>query len=262
MSNRKKLTEEQKKHFNEARKKTCLERYGNPNYNNMDKNRATKKERYGDENYNNQEKHEETCLERYGQTHHNKVKEISNKISKKKKSKETQKKYENTMMERYGVTNCNLSPIIREKYTNTLLKNYGVENPLKNKDIYNKHIQTMKQNNSFIKSKNEEELYQELCEEYGAENVIRQYRDEERYPFDCDFYVKSKDLFIEVNIHPSHGTHPFNPENEDDIVLLEKLKNENTEWSNMIIDVWSVRDYKKQQIAKENNLNYITIYSN
>lgn len=165
------------------------------------------------------------------------------------------------MIERYGFSNPNSCPELRKKYTETLLKNYNVTNPLKNKEIYDKHIQTMKDNNSFKKSKDEEELYIKLCEQYGKENIIRQYSDE-RYPFNCDFYVKSEDLFIEVNIHPSHNTHPFNPEDKNDIELLEKLIEENTEWSRMIIDVWTVRDYKKQQIAKDNNLNYITIYPN
>lgn len=257
-----KLTEEQKQEIIKKRRATCLERYGDPNYNNMSKNKQTKLERYGDSNYNNQDKHKETCIERYGVEHHNQNKDISNKISEKKKTKETQEKYEQTMMKRYNVKHPNLSKSIREKYTNTLLRNYGVTNPLKNKDIYNKHIETMKENKSFNTSEPEEEYYKELCLKYGEENVIRQYYDAERYPYNCDFYIKTEDLFIELNFHPSHNFHPFDPTNKDDIVLLEKLKKENTDWANMIIDVWSVRDYKKQQLAKKNNLNYKAIYSN
>ena len=224
------------------------------------KTKQQKLERYGDENYNNQEKHKETCLNKYGVEHHNKNPEIANKISLTRKTEESKEKTRQTVLAKYGVTNTNLNKETREKYTQTLLKNYGVTIPLKNKDIYNKHIETMKQNHSFNKSEPEEEMYKKLCEKYGQENVIRQYYDEERYPFNCDFYIPSEDLFIELNFHPSHNNHPFNPTNKDDIVLLEKLKTENTDWANMIIDVWSVRDYKKQEIAKKNNLNYQVIY--
>ena len=61
-------------------------------------------------------------------------------------------------------------------------------------------------------------------------------------------------------MHPSHGSHRFNPKNEEDRQLLEQLKEENSKWSNMIIDVWANRDYKKAQVAQQNNLNYIQLY--
>ena len=164
------------------------------------------------------------------------------------------------MMQRYGYKNPNLVPEIREKYTKTLLQNYGVTNPLKNKEIYQKHIDTMKKNNSYTTSKDEEIIYKELLEKYGYKNVIRQYKDK-RYPFLCDFYIPSEDLFIEVNRHPSHGTHPFDKENPEDLKLLEKLKQDNSRWSQMIIDVWTKRDVNKLNIARKNKLNYKVIYS-
>lgn len=122
-----------------------------------------------------------------------------------------------------------------------------------------KRYETLKRNNSFNKSQPEEDMYKQLCEQYGEDNVVRQYK-EERYPFDCDFYIPSEDLFIELNLHPSHGEHPFDPNNEEDVKLLESLKEKDDNWSKMIIDVWTNRDVVKQKIAKENNLNYVTIY--
>lgn len=50
-------------------KQTKLERYGNENYCNTEKNKQTKLERYGDENYNNREKFRKTNLELYGFEH-------------------------------------------------------------------------------------------------------------------------------------------------------------------------------------------------
>ena len=46
--------------------RTKLERYGDPNYNNIFKNAKTKLEKYGDPTYNNREKCKQTCLYRYG----------------------------------------------------------------------------------------------------------------------------------------------------------------------------------------------------
>lgn len=258
---RRKLTEEEKKQFNERRRQTCLERYGSCTYNNMEKNRKTKLDRYGNSGYNNQSKHKQTCLERYDVSHHNQNPEIAEKISNTKLLPETQLKYETTMLNRYGNKNPNLVPEIRSRYHETLFKNYGVTNPLKNKDIWLKHWLSMKSNNSFNTSKAEEDLYIDLISIYGASDIEREYIDD-RYPFKCDFYIKSKDLFIEVNYHPTHGPHPFDANNPDDIELLNKLTRENTPWSNKIIEVWTCRDVLKQETAKRNNLNYKMLYIN
>lgn len=253
------LNDEQKKHFREARNKTMMERYGKVGFTNTEKVKATKLERYGDETYNNQEKRKETCLEKYGVSHQSQCPDVAEKISNSKKSKESQEKYENTMIKRCGVKTPNLSPELRAKYENTLMKNYGVTNPLKNKEIWLKHYETMKENNSFTVSKPEELFYAKLLESYSEDDIKRQYLDE-RYPYKCDFYIVSEDLFIELNFHPSHGKHPFDSNNEEDIKMLEQLKEENSDWANAVIDVWTIRDVEKQNCARKNHLNYKVIY--
>ena len=120
---------------------------------------------------------------------------------------------------------------------------------------------TMKQNGTSKSSKPEENMYRQLCEKYGADNVKRHYYDD-RYPYECDFYIESEDLFIELNLHPSHYTHPFDDSSKEDLSILHKLKEEDSEWSKMIIDVWSIRDVEKLQCAIRNNLNYKQVYSN
>lgn len=62
-----------------------------------------------------------------------------------------------------------------------------------------KERETKLRNKSFAKSKPEDELYEKLKEIYGNDNVLRNYRDKQRYPFNCDFYIKSSDMFIECN---------------------------------------------------------------
>lgn len=124
-----------------------------------------------------------------------------------------------------------------------------------------KRYNTMKENNSFNKSSDEEKLYENLCNQYGSDDVKRQYKDS-RYPFSCDFYIVSEDLFIELNAHWTHGPHPFNKDNPDDIKLLEfwKSKSDGKNMYSNAIDVWTRRDVIKRRTALENGINYIAIY--
>jgi hypothetical protein len=40
------------------------------------------------------------------------------------------------------------------------------------------------------------------------------------------------------------------------------MKSKNTKYYNVAIEVWTKRDVVKRSIAKENNLNYLEIFSN
>lgn len=120
--------------------------------------------------------------------------------------------------------------------------------------------QTRKSNGTFATSSFEQECYNLLVNCFGKEDVATEYATDRRYPYKCDFYIRSKDLFIELNIHPSHWEHPFDNTNPEDIKLLEELSAKNDAWSNMIIDVWSKRDVAKAKSAKEHSLKYIAIY--
>ena len=79
---------------------------------------------------------------------------------------------------------------------------------------------TKKRNGTFSTSSFEEKAYGALCEAYGKDNVDREFIDDIRYPFKCDFHVQSNDQFIELNIHPSHNSHPYN---EDDVEDLKEI---------------------------------------
>lgn len=123
-------------------------------------------------------------------------------------------------------------------------------------------IETKRVNGTFNVSAPEKEYYELLIQRYGEEDVFTQYNKDPRYPFACDFYIKSEDLFIELNIHPTHHTHPFNPDDEEDVRFLEVLQARNDQWSRNIVDVWTKRDYNKMQTAIKNNLNYKAVYEN
>ena len=132
-----------------------------------------------------------------------------------------------------------------------------------NKDWVNKRnnkiYQTMLSNNSFAFSKTERIILDFLQEKYP--DVIYQYSDE-RYPFKCDFYIPSLDLFIEYNGYWTHGKHPFNPNSKTDLDILEKWENKDNKQYKIAIKVWTETDPLKRNIAKEYNLNFIELWYN
>ena len=125
-------------------------------------------------------------------------------------------------------------------------------------------------NNSFNSSKPEKLSQLKLKEKFG-DDVYFHYS-ELRYPFECDAYIKSLDLFIEFNYHWTHGKHPFNENNKFDIEELVRLKSkpqirinskgkECKSFYKVAIEVWTIRDVAKIKCANENRLNYILFYS-
>lgn len=125
-----------------------------------------------------------------------------------------------------------------------------------------KEFITKTKNNSFNSSKPEEKLYHVLKKEYGSKNVKRRYK-EGRYPFYCDFYIVSEDLFIELNVHWTHGGKPYDP---NDVECQEKLKiwqekAKQSKFYETAINTWTVRDVEKRKVAEENNLNYKLLYN-
>lgn len=126
----------------------------------------------------------------------------------------------------------------------------------------NKGFITKRENKSFSTSKLEENYYKYLLTIYNKTDIIRQYKDE-RYPFNCDFYIKSEDLFIECNYHWSHGSTAFNPNDAECIKRLKvwEEKAKTSKYYQSAIDVWTRRDPLKIKCAKENQLNYKVLYN-
>ena len=281
-------------------KLTKLEKYGDENYNNLEKHKATCLRRYGDENYTNREKYIDTCINKYGVTNTFANKEIKEKIRHTNKIKYGEEVYvnsddykiknRNTLLDKYGVTNIFKSEVVRNTINNTILHKYGVSNISQNKEIQQKRVNTTKntliekygvdwvskipgvankiyergyktklKNGTLNTSKIEDKI-----KEYLINNNIefkQQYKSEV-YPYNCDFYFPSKDLYIEIQAHWTHGGHPYNENDAEDINIVEKWKNRNTKYFNNAIQTWTIRDVKKRKIATENNLNYIEIFCN
>ena len=218
------------------------------NAENQKKAKETIKERYGVENAMQvkefQEKSQETRLEKYG----NKFGDIN--------------KRKETMKERYGVEYFSQSDQFKQLWPS----NGGGDEF--NKKIREKEYATKKLNNSFNYSSEEVEILKLLQEKFGNE-VKDQYM-EDRYPYKCDFYIPSLDLFIEYQGMWTHGPHPFDKNNIEDIKLVNKwkasadennFKGRSKNFYNLAIHNWTVLDVKKREVAKQNNLKYLEFFN-
>ena len=282
----------QRKEIYEKCKQTKFERYGNENYNNIEKSKHTKFERYGDENFTNKEKREETFMKKYGCKCSLQNEEVRRKIKQTKLEKYgdenfiNHKKYKQTCLEKYGVDNSFKANEIKkkikqtclekygdenyrnvEKHKQTCLERYGVETYTQTEEFKNKvdwkktnikQILTKKKNGTLCTSKLEQQSYEILKVKYP--DIISQYCCV-LYPYNCDFYIPSLDLYIECNYHWTHGGHPFDDKNINDLNILEKWKSKNTEFYNTAIYVWSNLDVRKRETARKNNLNYIEVWT-
>jgi hypothetical protein len=112
-------------------------------------------------------------------------------------------------------------------------------------------------------STQEDKFYEQLLQIFDTEDICRQYNSE-RYPFNCDFYIKPLDLFIELNLFSSHGKEPFDATKENHQKRLKQLHGRlalGKEMYQDMIEVWTVRDPLKFKTAAENNLNYVALYN-
>ena len=179
-------------------------------------------------------------------------------------SQETREKISKSQKGKTITYGDKISNTLKRKYKSGEISNWnkGLKGAQKWSDSQKeKYFNTLKERNWFNKSKVEDNLYLDLKNEFGEDNVLRQYKDE-RYPFNCDFYIPSDDLFIELNRWWHHGPHKFDSNNKEDLDLLEIWKEKakcSKQYENAIY-TWTIRDIEKYKVAKENNLNYKVIY--
>lgn len=235
-----------------------------------------------------QKRNEENNLQKYGVKNQFQRKEIieiaSGKETREKVRQTFQKKYgvdnasqveefkkkrENTIKEKYGVTNGRQIPGMTEKIEKIFQEKYGVSSPFqlpycrekrKSKESLDKEYETKKRNGTLNSSNAEDYLFEKLKDVF--DDAKHGYRSKE-YPFNCDFYIPSKDLYIEYQGFWTHGDHPFNPENNEDIEILNnfKIKSEQSKFYKIAVDVWSVKDPTKRKYVQENNLNWIEFFN-
>lgn len=247
----------------ELKRQTCLSKYGvdNPTKNRefVEKSMETQRKRYGGVGFASKElldKTKNTNLERYGVEYAGSSETVKEKIKQ-------------TWREKYGCDHPWMSDKVKEKIKQTTLEKYGVENVSytqyfrdkmteKHDIIQQKQYLTKKTNHSFNSSKIEEDFASWLIEN----NIPfkRQYRSE-KYPFACDFYFPDKDLYLEIQGTWTHGGHPFDLDNQEDLSVVEFWKSKETEFYDNAIRVWTETDPLKRKTAKENGLNWAETFS-
>lgn len=158
-----------------------------------------------------------------------------------------------------GKTGCVECSKDNRKFTN--IKKYGVEHLLQNQKLKEKRYNTVRKNKTFNTSKSEDEMHEKLIIKFGEDDILRQYKSRE-YPFLCDFYIKSLNLYIELNASWTHGGHWFDENSKEDIKQFNLWKNKNSNYYDNAIRVWTKRDVLKRNIAKENKLNYLVFWDN
>lgn len=234
------------------------------------KTRATWLKKYGVEYACQSEvvknKSRQTCLERYGVDHPMKVEEIKNKCVTAStttiRNKTTEEKAE--IVAKANATKKNKTDAEKaethRRMSEARKRTAANMTAEAKKEMYRKAAETKRKNHTFNTSRPEKELYEQLVIKYGVEDVKTQYVDD-RYPFHCDFYIVSKDLFIELNKFPVHYTEPFDETNEEHVALLEHCKTNPQNWiEEGLVRVWAGSDVVKMNTAKQNNLNYVVIY--
>ena len=164
---------------------------------------------------------------------------------------------------REAIKDYRFGPEQLKKREQTCLEKYGVKSTFQLKSVKEKVYKTKLKHKTYKKSKQEDNTYLKLITLFGLSDIKRQYKSI-AYPFACDFYIVSLDIYIECNYHWSHGNHPFDINNVEDKIEYEKLlssSNINNKKYNPTLDVWCNRDVKKYNIAKKNNLNYLVFYT-
>lgn len=188
------------------------------------------------------------------------------------------KSLRNTNQERYGVDYATqrkeVADLVTQHRQETMVQRYGAPNSVQVTEIRNKILEKRAENGTLTSSIHEKVLYELLIKHFGADDVIYNYLDKERYPYYVDFYIPSRDLFVELNADASHGKHWYDKMNPEDVerkewmlkraVELDELnapidKTHKSRYWNYV-HTWTELDVEKRETARRNNLNYIVFW--
>lgn len=243
----------------EKRKQTNIKKYGVPYY---IQSKIAKKQ------------YKQTYLRKYGVAHMFQSPVIKNKIKQTITYRYGNSNYRNikkaqlTCLNKYSETNWFKSKagksFLKNNYINTIFKRqqtmlykYDCKYALQNTKLRIKRINTLKSNKTIGKhiSYNEQQCYNILKTKFNI--VIQQYTSDV-YPWACDFYIPSLDLYIEYNEFWTHGKHTFNSNNIEDITLLNIWKKHaiHSKFYQNAIYTWTILDTNKLNTFINNNLNY------
>lgn len=161
-------------------------------------------------------------------------------------------KAQQTNIDKYGVRSYSQTDAFREHMSDLMLSD----------DMRGHLRQARLENDTYMRSEAEEHIADWLRSQYGDDDVFVQYEDE-RYPYPCDVYVKSRDLFIEVNGYGQHGCHWYDASSEHDRQRVSDwiaASQGDHDWYEKAVTCWTVDDVKKRAAARQSNLNYVVFW--
>ena len=168
--------------------------------------------------------------------------------------KQWAEKARQTNIERYGFPSWTMGDEARRE----------ISKRMSSARVQRQSLATKKRNATLATSFSEDALY-ELLVEYADQHgmtVVRQHRDEKRYPFAVDFYIPERDLFIELNGSWSHGGHWYESDREMDQKTVQTWykKGEKSQYYLNALGTWTERDVRKRAAARTAQLNYVTLW--
>ena len=105
--------------------------------------------------------------------------------------------------------------------------------------------------------------YKCLLDRFGKDDVFVDYGlhpYDERYPYVCDFYIKSIDVFIELNVHFTHGGHWYDESNPVDVLRKKHLTQSDKVRNKKFIDTWCNRDVEKRNKARLSGIKLLSFW--
>lgn len=198
-----------------------------------------------------------SCKKAYYSKTNEQIKQIYNKVSEKKKEY-----WKNLSIEEKDKVCKNISIAISNYMNNRNKKQIN--------DFVNKVFETRKRNGTLgsCRSKAEIRCYDKIKSKY--QDTEHSYFKDSRYPFNCDIYIPSQDLFIECHFSQYHHYKPFDKNCIGDLAELSRLNhiinspyftNDYKKEYIDIIKTWTITDPKKLKTFIDNKLNYKIFYT-
>ncbi|MCM1296355.1 MAG: hypothetical protein NC311_12520 [Muribaculaceae bacterium] len=209
-------------------------------------------------------KRTETMLARYGVEQPNQNEDIKQRML---------ATWTDTNMERYGVPVAMQDLTIARKSAmhrqETMIARYGAANSVQVPEIREKIFSNRAAHGTLNTSMPEDALYEMLVARFGVGDVIRNAVIDRRYPYHVDFYIRSRDLFIELNGDKCHGGHWFDINSARDCQIVRswsgnadriRLDTGRPSRYEKYIITWTKTDVEKRSAAARMSLNYLVFW--
>lgn len=175
-----------------------------------------------------------------------------------------------TLMDKYGTTKLYKVPDVSKKIKDTIMSKTGYDSYFKVPEVREKAYEGLLKNSKTGTSSWEERVYGYFLElGYSEDDVIRHHYSNE-FPYPCDFYIKSKNMYIEYQGSQFHHCSAFLGTKADNNELNRlfmkneercKETGENISQYAVMADVWANKDTKKRQLAVDKDLKYLELYT-